>query len=60
MRMGTCICVGESLCCLPETITTLLLSYAPIQNKKFNKLKKKPKVNKLWYSLNINFMYTEK
>ena len=34
-RMGTCICLAESLCCSLETITTLLLiSYTPIQNKK--------------------------
>ena len=32
-RMDTCICMAESLCCLPETITTLLISYSPIQNK---------------------------
>ena len=34
-RMDTCICVTESLHCSPETITTLLISYTPIQNKKF-------------------------
>ena len=33
-RMDTCICVAESLHCLPETITTLLIGYIPIQNKK--------------------------
>ena len=32
--MYTCIRVAESLCCLPETITTLLISCTPIQNKK--------------------------
>ena len=26
--------MAESLCCSPETITTLLISYAPIQKKK--------------------------
>ena len=31
-RMDTCICVTESLCCLPET--TLLIGYTPVQNKK--------------------------
>ena len=25
--------LAESLCCLPETITTLLMGYTPIQNK---------------------------
>ena len=43
-RMDTCICMAESLCCSPETITTLLISYAPIQNKKFNKLEKNSKL----------------
>ena len=37
--MDTGICMAESLCCPPETITILLISYIPIQNKKF---KKKP------------------
>ena len=31
-RMDTCICMAESLCCPPETITTLLVSHTPIQN----------------------------
>ena len=35
--MDTCICMTESLVCLPETVTTLLMGYTPIQNKKFNK-----------------------
>ena len=26
-RMDACICMAESLCCSPETITTLLISY---------------------------------
>ena len=30
-RMDTCICMAEFLCCSPETITTLLIGYAPIQ-----------------------------
>ena len=34
--MDTCtsisICMAESLGCSPETITTLLISYTPIQN----------------------------
>ena len=29
--------MAESLCRLPETITTLLLGYIPIQNKKLTK-----------------------
>ena len=38
-RMDTCVCMAESLCCLPETVTTLLIGYIPIQNKKFKKKK---------------------
>ena len=29
-RMDTCIGMAESLCCPPETITTLLIGYMPI------------------------------
>ena len=29
-RTDTCICTAESLCCAPETITTLLIGYTPI------------------------------
>ena len=29
--------MAESLCCPPETITTLLISYTPIKNKQFLK-----------------------
>ena len=28
--MDRCICMAESLCCPPETITTLLIGYTPI------------------------------
>ena len=31
-RMDTCLCMVESLCCSPETITTLLSGYMPRQN----------------------------
>ena len=34
-RMHICICAAESLHYSPETTTTLLNSYTPIQNKKF-------------------------
>ena len=37
----TCICMAESLCCSPETITTLLIGYRPIQNKTSKKKFKK-------------------
>ena len=30
-RMDTCVCMAESLRCSPETITTLLVGYTPIQ-----------------------------
>ena len=29
-RIGTCICITKSLCCTPETNTTLLINYTPI------------------------------
>ena len=47
-RMDTCIYIAESLHCSPETITTLLIDYTPIQNKK---LKKK----KMWYTYTIEY-----
>ena len=31
--MDTYICMAESLCCPPETVTPLLISYTPVQNK---------------------------
>ena len=33
-RTDTSVCIAESLCCLPKTITMLLMSYTPIQKKK--------------------------
>ena len=36
-RMDACMCMAESLHSSPETITTLLISYTPIQNKKILK-----------------------
>ena len=41
--MDTCICMAGSLCCLPETIMTLLIGYIPIQNKNFKKKKRQKK-----------------
>ena len=32
-RMDTCICMAKSLCCPPETITTLLIGYMPISRR---------------------------
>ena len=40
-RMDTRICMAESLRCSPETLTTLLISYTLIQNKKLKKKKKR-------------------
>ena len=34
-RMNACVCITKSLCCSPETITTLLIGYTPVQNKRF-------------------------
>ena len=36
-RMDPCVCTAESLRWSPETITTLLIGYNPIQNKKLRK-----------------------
>ena len=51
-RMDTYICIrmAESLCCPPETITTLLIGYMPIENKKFMK-------RELFYNRRINSMF---
>jgi len=38
-RIDACVFITEPLCCPTETITTLLIGYTPIQNKKF-KLRK--------------------
>ena len=35
--MDTCVCTAESLCCPPETITTLLINYTSTQNTTFLK-----------------------
>ena len=32
-RMDTCICMVESLCGPPETVTIFLIDYTPMQNK---------------------------
>ena len=37
-RMDICICMDESLCYPPETVTALLIGYTSIQNKKFEKI----------------------
>ena len=34
-RIDPYICMAESLRCSPESTTTLLISYNPLQNKKF-------------------------
>ena len=51
--MDTCICMAETLCYSPETIKTLLISHASIQNKKFN-LKKRWLAGKKNSSNNLN------
>jgi len=40
-RMDTCICMTKSLHCSPETITTLLIGYTPIQKEKFKKRRRR-------------------
>ena len=58
-RMDTCVCRAESLCCPPETITTLLIGYTPVQNvfgvKKLKfKGKKKKEWGRVWAGLIIS------
>ena len=36
-RMDPCICLAESLCCTPEIITTLLVSYTQYKIKSFKR-----------------------
>ena len=48
-RKDTYICMAESLCCPPETITTLLFSYTPIQNKKLKKKKQSMQKSPVWF-----------
>ena len=38
--MDACLGMAESLCCSPETITTLLIGHTSIQNKKLKKKRK--------------------
>ena len=35
--VDTCMCTAESLCCSPETITTVLTGYTPTENKEVQK-----------------------
>ena len=44
-RIDTGMCMAESLRCSPETTTTLLTDYIPIQNKKLEVGRKKKKSN---------------
>ena len=54
-RMDVCICVTEFPCCLPETITALLIGYTPIQNKKSPKNLKK---NRTTEKTPVNYLNT--
>ena len=38
-RMDTCMCMIESIGCLPATITTPLIGYTPIPSKKLKKIR---------------------
>ena len=57
-RMNTCICMAEPLYCSPETVTTLLISYTPIQNKKLkNESEKTTQKTKVIFNLYIFFWF---
>ena len=49
------IWMAESLCCSPETITTLLISCTPVQNKKLKQKTKKQTVT--WIKANPTVCY---
>ena len=50
--MGTCICMTKSLHCSPETITTLLIGYTPIQSEKFEKEEEEKEKKTGWLNSN--------
>ena len=62
-RMETRICMAESLRWSPETATVLLISYTPIQNKKFkvwkNKSKKVFSYPLMFCSVETNFIFNK-
>ena len=37
-KTDACVCISKSLCCLPETNTTLLINYIIIENSFFRKI----------------------
>ena len=59
-RMGTCVCMVGSLCCPPETITTLLIRNTPIQNWKWKKTKKMKWKREIPSSLSTMWRHSEK
>ena len=53
-RMDTCICIAESLCCPPETITTLLIRLYPnIKFKSFKNIALKCYLFHSWFFLSL-------
>jgi len=58
--MDTCICMTESLCCPPETIT-LLIGYPSIYNKKLERKKgQTPTYSEVFYVLgNLRIFFSE-
>ena len=44
--VDTCIRMAKPLCCSPESITTLLIGYTPIQNKKIFKKRLQVQANR--------------
>ena len=53
-RTDTCVCVAESLPCSPGIITTLLVGYTPVQNRKFSLKKKKKKNTEYLYNTTVS------
>ena len=56
--MDTCVRMAESLHCPPETITTLLTGYTPIQNKKLVKKLYDDRLNLIIITLHVNSINT--
>ena len=54
-RMDTCVWMAESLCCSPETTTTLLTGYTSMQSKVYSLKKKKIYMTLKKYHLMMEF-----
>ena len=51
--------MAESLCYSPETVTTLLIGYTPMQNKKFKNKRVNNFLKGNWRSFDMCFFYKD-